>query len=99
MDNFIQQLLSDQGVASDINPEVRAQLVQDLSSRATDFVNRGLINAMSDEAVEHFNTMLDDPSITPEQVQQFVDTNVANKEQVVANALVEFRALYLGDKA
>lgn len=99
MDDFIQQLLQEQGATDTLDAEVRAQLTQQLTSRAYDFINRRLIDAMSDEVVEHFNTLIDNETTTPEQVQQFVATNVPNKDQVVAAALVEFRALYLGDKA
>ncbi len=99
MDQFIQQLLREQGVSDTMDPEVRAQLTDELTSRATDFVNRRLIDAMSDEVAAQFNAFLDDESVTPEQVQNFVETNVPNREQVVASALVEFRSLYLGDKA
>lgn len=99
MDQFIQQLLHDQGVSDSLDPAVREQLVHELTGRATDFVNRRLIDAMSDETVEQFNALLDDDSLDPAKAQQFVEANVPNKDQVVAAALVEFRALYLGDKA
>jgi hypothetical protein len=99
MEQFIQQLLRDQDVPEDLDPEVRVQLVSELTSRASDFLNARLIDAMSDETVEHFNTMLDDDSTTPEQVQNFITTNVSNKDQVIARALAEFRMLYLGDRA
>lgn len=99
MDQFIQQLLRDQDVPEDLDPEVRTQLVSELTSRASDFLNARLIDAMSDETVEHFSAMLDDESTTPEQVQNFIATNVPDKDRVIASALAEFRVLYLGDRA
>ena len=99
MDQFIQQLLLERGVGDAIAPEVREQLTQELTGRATDFINKRVIDAMSDESVDKFNLMLDDPNTTPEAAQQFIAANVPNQDKVVASALVEFRALYLGDKA
>lgn len=99
MEEYIQQLLQDQGVPHDLDPEVRGQLVSDLMSRALDFLNRRLIDSMSDEAVEHFTSLLDNPATDASQVQDFIATNVMDKEKVTADALAEFRVLYLGDKA
>lgn len=94
---FVQQLLTDQGFAHP-DPEVRAQLEADLTDSAIRLVNRRLIDAMSEQDVERFNALLDrDPS--PQTVQQFIEQHVPNREQVTALALVEFRQLYLGDKA
>lgn len=99
MDEYIQKLLRDQGITDTLEPDVRAQLISELTGRANDFLNRRLLDAMSDEAVEQFNKLLNEPSLTTEQVQNFITANVPNRDQVVAAALVEFRALYLGDKA
>lgn len=99
MEQFIQQLLKDQGVPDSLDGEVRKQLVEELTGRATDFVNRRLLEAMSEEAVEQFNSLLDEEPVDPNKIQQFIATHVPDKERVAAAALYEFRTLYLGDKA
>lgn len=99
MENFITQLLADQGVDPAMDPAVRAQLVAELTSKANDLINRRLIDAMSDEVVSHFNDLVEDENTDAAAVQQFITTNVPNRDQVVAAALIEFRALYLGEKA
>jgi hypothetical protein len=99
MEEFIRQLLQDQGVPEDLSAEVRAQLVAELTGRATDFVNQRLVAAMSEEAVGHFESLLDEEPVDTQKIQDFINTNVPDKEQVAARALVEFRALYLGAKA
>lgn len=99
MDQFINQLLQDQGVPADLDPEVRTQLVAELTNRAADFVNKRLIEAMSDEAVAHFETLIDEDPVDPLKIQDFIATNVPDKETIASKALLEFRALYLGDKA
>ena len=99
MENYIQQLIADQGITNDIDPEVREQLTQELTTRANNFLNQRLLDAMSDDAVEHFNTTLDSNTFGAEQIQQFIDVNLPQKDKIVAAALLEFRALYLGSKA
>jgi hypothetical protein len=99
MEQYIQQLLQEQGVPSDLDPEVRTELVGQVTMRVSNFVNQRLLDAMSDESVDEFNKLLDDDSFDQARAEAFVNEHVPNKDSVVANALVEFRQLYLGDKA
>jgi len=99
MEQFITQLLQDQGIPADLDVEVRQQLVSELTSRAADFVNQRLIQNMSDEALPHFESLLDEDPVDAQRIQEFIATNVPDKEKIAANALLEFRILYLGEKA
>jgi hypothetical protein len=86
MEQFILQLLADKGLPEGLDEDVRQQLVKDL------------VEAMSEQDVNAFNELLDgDPS--PEQVQQFIEAHVPEKEEVASRALLEFRSLYLGAAA
>lgn len=99
MDEFINQLLKDSGVPDNLEPEVRAELVKMLTDRATDLINRRIIDAMSDEDAVAFDKFVDAHPGDAAAVQQFVSEHVPNQEQVVAAALLELRTAYLGDKA
>ncbi|HVX56135.1 MAG TPA: DUF5663 domain-containing protein [Candidatus Saccharimonadales bacterium] len=99
MEEFIRQLLKDAGVPESTDPEVRKQLEKDLTDRATDLVNRRLIDAMSEKNAEAFSKLLDERPDNLAVMQQFIDEHVPNKEQVAGAALLEFRALYLGAAA
>jgi Protein of unknown function (DUF5663) len=95
---FIQQVMAEQNLPADLDPEVRAQYEADITEHAMALINRRLIDAMPDQAVEHFNALLDsDPSA--QAVQEFVERNVPNREHVAAQALLEFRKLFLGGQA
>jgi TIR domain len=95
---FIQQIMAEQDIPADLHHEVREQYEADLTERAMNLINRRLIEAMPDQTVEHFNALLDsDP--TSQAIQEFVQYNVPNREYVTAQALLELRRLYLGDKA
>lgn len=99
MEEYIQSLLREQGVPDDLDPEIREELALQLNTRAVNLVNQRLLDAMSDEAIDEFNTMMEDESVDQARVQAFVAEHVPNREQVTTAALTEFRQLYLGEKA
>jgi hypothetical protein len=99
MDEFINQLLQDKGTPTTVDPEVRAQLVQDLSVRADKMINRYLIDALSEEDALAFEKIIDEQPDNLGAMQEFIDAHVPNKSQVVGMALLEFRSIYLGAKA
>jgi hypothetical protein len=96
MDEFIVELLRESGLSEKTDPGVRARLVQDLGSRASDFINRGIIDAMSMPDALAFERLLDEQPDNLVAMQQFVDQHVPNMQAVVGAALLEFRSLYLG---
>lgn len=97
LDDFVRQLIAE-AYTRPIAPDVMAELKQDLLDRATDRINRRMIDAMDDATAERFNKLLDmDPP--PAEVTRFVEYNVPNKGYVAAQALQEFRESFLGGKA
>lgn len=96
MDDFIKQLIAEQGVPEDLDPEVRAQLEANLARRAVALVDKRLIDAMPESALPGFNELLDHPDTTPEQLQAYVAEHVPDVTAVTGQALAEFRSLYLG---
>ena len=99
MEEYINQLLLDNGVPASLDAEVRQQLVSDLSTRAGNMINRRLIDALTDEDAALFEKMIDSNPDDSATLQQFIDSHVPDKNQIVGATLLEFRALYLGDKA
>lgn len=98
LEQFITQLLQDKGLPPSLGPEVRSQLVSDLTTRVTDLINKRLIEGMSEEQVRNFNRILDQEPIDSTAIQQFITENIKNKEEITSGALLEFRELYLGLK-
>lgn len=99
MEEFIKQLLLDSGVPDTLDAEVYQQLVNDLSIRVGDVINKRLIEALTTEDAVIFETMIDDTPDDLPAMQQFIDSHVADKDQVIGAALLEFRTLYLGARA
>lgn len=99
MQEFIEQLLQDKGVPADLDEAVRAQLVSDLTERATDFVNKYIVESLDDAKLAELEKLLDNQPDDIEAMKKFIDANVPNKEQLTGLALLEFRSLYLGAAA
>lgn len=99
MDDYIQQLLKEAGIPEGMDPEVKAQLVSDLTSRASDLVNRKLIDSLSEENATAFNNLLDEKPDDADAIQKFIIEHVPDRDKIVGQALLEFRALYLGANA
>ena len=97
MDNinqYAEQLLKDKNIP-ELDDAIHKQLVSDLSNRLIDFINRRVVESMPAEAVNEFNKLLDgQPS--PDQVQEFINNNVPDKDKIILNAMIEFRAAYIG---
>ena len=70
-------------------------MARDLSERVLNFVNRRLIGALPSDKVPALEAMLDGDA-DPAVVDSFFAANVPNRERGVADALVEFRGVYLG---
>jgi hypothetical protein len=95
MDAFINQIL-DAKQLSGVTDEVRTQLVADLKQRLLDQINRALIDALPDEKIEAFNTLLDDDAIDDVTVQQFITDSGVDVKRVTLRTMLQFSELYLG---
>jgi hypothetical protein len=96
IEQFIEKLLSEKSLPADLDPEVRQQMVKNLSERAVNLVNKRLVENLPEDKVAELEKLIDSQPENAEAYQKFIDENLPNKDQVVAIALAEFRSLYLG---
>ena len=94
LEKFVGEILADKDL-SGMTDEAKVYLIDDLKTRLMDQINRALIDELSEEKLAEFNTMLDNDSITADQVQEFVASSGVDVKQVVARAALVFRDLYL----
>lgn len=99
MDDYVQQLMKEQGIPDDLDPQVRVELAKEITEQANDYINYRLIQSMSDEAAEKFADMLEDDSMQEHDIQQYIADNVPDVQAAVTAALVDFRSVYLGPAA
>jgi hypothetical protein len=101
MDNvtkFIEQLLEEKGLA-ELDPEVRTELVEDLSSRFTQFLNTRLIDTLIDDEKLELSKLVDEQPPDMDKIQKYIAEKIPDTITITANAMKEFRGLYLGEQA
>jgi DNA-directed RNA polymerase subunit F len=89
---FVDRLVEEKKFES-VDPEVLEQIRSDLMERVEDRINATILENMPKEKLEEFSALLD--SANPEEVQIFCRNNIANLDEVIAEALVSFRSTYL----
>ena len=95
IEDYVKEILKEKGLPGDIDKAVYDQMVKDLKERATNLINRRLVEAMPDEKVKELDKVIDNNQDNPEVIRSFIESNVTEKEKVVAAALLEFRSLYI----
>ena len=93
IDEFVNRLLEEKGV-SDLDPEVVEQMKKDLASRVEDHINVALVEQLSPEKLEEFEKILKQSDA--QSSQEFLSQNIPDLNQVVGDALLRFRIIYIG---
>ena len=92
---FIEQMFRDNQMETDkIPPEVAEQMKSDMRERLDDRINLAILDAMPPEKVEEFDRLM--ASASDQELQTFCQKNIPQYEAVLANAMVNFRQIYLG---
>lgn len=94
LEMFVSRLLEEKKLPEDLEKEVIAQIKTDLLSKVEDRINAVIINNLSGEKLEEFNTMLDKDS-SDEETQKFLSETIPNLDQLIATELVVFKQTYL----
>lgn len=91
---FIDQLIDERGY-TDLLPEIRNQMRQDIALRLDDFVMARIISVLSDVDLDSFEKLLEKKP-TNEELQKFVTEHVEDLTTLLTNTLLEFKGVYLG---
>lgn len=94
LNKFINQIL-DAKQLTGLTDAVRAQVVDDLRERMLNQINRALVDAMPDEKIAEFNSLLDDETLTDEAVQQFIVDSGVDVQKVTLQTMLRFSELYI----
>ncbi|MBQ3320983.1 hypothetical protein IJH72_01985 [Candidatus Saccharibacteria bacterium] len=95
IDDFIESILRDKGMI-ELDPEVKAELKEDMVKRLTDQINKAAIMQLSEEKTAELNRLIDDPNFTDEKMTEFMKNSGVNLTQVALETMLKFRGLYLG---
>ncbi len=94
MDDFVDKLIEEKGFP-DLTEEVRGELKKDLLTRVDNFLTAKIVAALSDEDVSSFESMLKERK-EAQEIQEFVAGHIPDFTNFLANALLEFKGVYLG---
>ena len=92
LNEFVQRLIQEKNFQN-LDEEILKQLASDLSERVEDRINATILQNMPPVKLEIFNDLLD--SATEGEIQLFCQDNIPNLDEVIAEALVDFRNTYL----
>lgn len=96
VDIFINQLLDAKHLSGE-TPESRQIIAADLRRELMEQIDRAMIGSLNSSQLEQLSKLLDDDSLTDDQVRQFFVSSGVDSEAVVFNTMVRFRAAYLGN--
>lgn len=88
---FVEKLLAEREI--DADSETLDQLKADLTDRVEDHVNAAILEHIPADKMEEFEQVIE--KADEEGIRDFCRENVANLDEVVAEALTKFRATYL----
>ena len=94
VDEFIEQLLTDKGI-TDVEPDVREELVAETKERLMDQINKAAIMQLSEEKAAELANKVDDPNFTNEQMTEFMQNSGVNLTEVALETMLQFRNFYL----
>jgi|ADurb_Gel_03_Slu_FD_contig_101_357720_length_4483_multi_2_in_0_out_0_2 hypothetical protein len=93
LDKFVDELLAAQGIDG-VDPEVREQLVEDLTTRLNDRLEAAMVAELPEDKLPELEQLLDHGNNEVE-LQKFFADNIPNLPALLARELAAFRQDYL----
>ena len=93
---FIGGLLDEKGI-TDIEPEARQQLIEEMTNLLMQRIDNAAIRALPEEKAIELADGLDNGTIKQEDVGKFMIDAGVNLEEISMITMVQFRDLYLGN--
>lgn len=98
IDDFVESILKDKGI-TDIEPEVKAGLIEEMKTRLMDQINKAAVMQLSEEKAAELAEKIKDPEFTDEKLTEFMQNSGVNLTQVALDTMLKFRGFYLGTEA
>lgn len=96
IDDFIESILKDKGI-TEVEPDVRAELKEDMKKRLLDQINKAAVMQLSEEKAAELADLVDSPDFTDEKMTEFMQNSGVNLEEVALETMLQFRSFYLGN--
>lgn len=93
---YLESLLYDTHITL-LDEEMMEEMIEEIYKRLDSYLAATIANKLPPEYLEEFIKMNDEKK-PKEEVEQFLKERMPNADQVFADAFIEFRNLYLGNK-
>lgn len=90
---FLERMLDDGGM-KDLQAEVREQMLADLRSRLQNALFATVVMKLPENDLPSFNALVE-RNAPSTQIQEFLRQRIANMDDVMAGAMLEFRKQYV----
>ena len=94
VDDFINTLLDEKGI-SDVEPEIRDELKEDMKKRLMEQINRAAIMQLPEDKATELAEKVDDPEFNDEKMAEFMKDSGVNLTEVALDTMLQFRNFYL----
>ena len=98
IDEFVESILDDKGITN-VDPEIRQELVEDMKKRLMDQINRAAVMKLSKEKTAELNKLMDEPGFNNEKMTEFMKNSGVNLSEVALDTMIKFRGFYMGAEA
>ena len=98
IDDFIETILNEKGI-TDVEPDVRQELKEDMKKRLMDQINKAAIMKLSEEKATELAGLVDQPDFTNEKMTEFMQNSGVNLAEVTLETMLQFRNFYLSPEA
>ena len=78
-----------------IDPDVRSEVIDDMAQLLRELIDRAVIAAMPESKLDAFNSLLENPDTSDEQVRDFVLHSGVDIQATTRETMIRFRELYL----
>lgn len=94
IDNILNEMHSRE-LLKDLDEETLKQLKSQMLQKALDLINRRMVDSLSEKDVLELEQVIDANPQDQVAIENFISQHVPSKDQIVSNALVEFKTLYI----
>jgi len=93
LNKFVEKLIEEKNYPN-LEPEILAQMKEDLNLRLENLINVTIVNSLPDEKLEEFEELID-KQVGVEEMQKFMSDNIQGLPDLISRTLLDFRKKYL----
>ncbi len=93
LEDFVNKLLEEKGLTN-LDPDILAEAKKDILEKAEDKIKATIFENMPEDKLDEFNSLME--ANNEKNLQDFIKENISNIEELIAQALLDFKNTYLG---